>query len=135
MIGSRDEFDLTGRLAGLAEKDDEAVARYWHEKGNKLVIIKHGKEGSVAYNHDGARYLVKPFPVKLLKSFGGGDGYASAFFYGLMEGWPLEKALEFGSAEAAMLVAAHSCSAAMPGVQAVKDFIAEQFKGAVQPKF
>ena len=126
VIGSRDEFDLTGRLAGLAEKDDEAVARYWHEKGNKLVIIKHGKEGSVAYNHDGARYLVKPFPVKLLKSFGGGDGYASAFFYGLMEGWPLEKALEFGSAEAAMLVAAHSCSAAMPGVQAVKDFIAAE---------
>ncbi|MBQ1892389.1 MAG: 5-dehydro-2-deoxygluconokinase [Firmicutes bacterium] len=128
VIGSREEFDLTGRLIGLDKQDDISVARYWHDKGNKIVIIKHGKEGSVAYSADGTRYLVKPFPVKLLKSFGGGDGYASAFLYGLMEGWPLDKALEFGSAEAAMLVAAHSCSAAMPGAQAVSDFIAEEKK-------
>ena len=123
VIGSREEFDLTGRIIGLDKEDDIIVARFWHDKGNKLVIIKHGKEGSVAYSADGARYLVKPFPVKLLKSFGGGDGYASALFYGLLEGWPLDRALEFGSAEAAMLVAAHSCSAAMPGVQAVTDFV------------
>ena len=123
VIGSREEFDLTGRIIGLDKEDDIIVARFWHDKGNKLVIIKHGKEGSVAYSADGARYLVKPFPVKLLKSFGGGDGYASALFYGLLEGWPLDRALEFGSAEAAMLVAAHSCSAAMPGVQTVTDFV------------
>ena len=123
VIGSREEFDLTGRIIGLDKEDDIKVARFWHDKGNKLVIIKHGKEGSVAYSADGTRYQVKPFPVKLLKSFGGGDGYASALFYGLLEGWSLDKALEFGSAEAAMLVAAHSCSAAMPGSQAVTDFV------------
>ena len=128
VIGSREEFDLTGRLAGLDALDDREVAAYWHDKGNKLVIIKHGKEGSVAYCDDGTRYLVKPFPVKLLKSFGGGDGYASAFLYGLMEGWPLDKALEFGSAEAAMLVAAHSCSASMPSAEAVKEFIDKEKK-------
>lgn len=126
VIGSREEFDLTGRLLGLADKDDEDVAKYWHDKGNKIVIIKHGKEGSIAYNADSTRYQVKPFPVKLLKSFGGGDGYASAFLYGLMEGWSIDKALEFGSAEAAMLVAAHSCSASMPKADAVKQFIAEE---------
>ncbi len=126
VIGSREEFDLTGQIIGLDKEDDITVAKHWHDKGNKLVIIKHGKEGSVAYSSDGSRFLVKPFPVKLLKSFGGGDGYASAFLFGLMEGWPLDKALEFGSAEAAMLVAAHSCSAAMPNAKAVANFVCEE---------
>ena len=31
--------------------------------------------------------------------------------------------LEFGSAEAAMMVAAHSCSQDLPGTEQVKDFI------------
>ena len=35
-------------------------------------------------------------------------------------------ALEYGSASASMLVSAHSCSAAMPSLEAVEKFIAEE---------
>ncbi len=125
ILGSREEFDLTGKLI-CPGMDDEETARYWHKCGAKIVVIKHGKEGSTAYTDDGNNYSIKPFPVKLLKSFGGGDGYASAFLYGLMEGWDLQDCLEFGSAEAAMLVASHACSEDMPGVEAVKAFIKEE---------
>ena len=100
---------------------DEAVST-----GAKIVIIKHGKEGSTAYTNDGEKYKIKPFPVKLLKSFGGGDGYASAFLYGIFEGWDIIDALEFGSASAAMLVASHACSQDMPTVDAVKEFIKKE---------
>ena len=92
------------------------------------MVIKHGKEGSTAYTRDGGKFSIKPFPVKLLKSFGGGDGYASAFLYGVLEGWDIIDALEFGSASAAMLVASHACSEDMPSVEAVKEFIAEEKK-------
>ena len=57
----------------------------------------------------------RQFPVKALKGFGGGDGYAAAFLYGLLEGKELLDCLEMGSAEAAMLVASHACSADIPG--------------------
>ena len=60
----------------------------------------------------------------MLKGFGGGDGYASAFIYSLLQGKEIDKALEFATASASMLVAAHSCSAAMPSAQAVEEFIA-----------
>ena len=113
-------------LYARALKNDAETAAYWHGCGAKIVVIKHGKEGSTAYTNDGRNYSIKPFPVKLLKSFGGGDGYASAFLYGLMEGWDIQDALEFGSAEAAMLVASHACSEDMPGVEAVKKFIKEE---------
>ena len=56
----------------------------------------------------------------------GGDGYASAFLYGLLEGWDMWDALEFGSASAAMLVASHACSQDMPTVDAVKEFIKKE---------
>ena len=116
ILGSREEFDLTEALEGVCSSDEESAAR-WFGYGNKIVIIKHGKEGSVAYLSDGSAYKVKPFPVKMLKGFGGGDGYASAFIYSLLQGRSVPEA------SASMLVSAHSCSAAMPSAQAVREFI------------
>lgn len=124
MLASREEVDLTEALIE-AGRDDRQSADYWHKQGVKILVIKHGKEGSTAYTNDGKSYSIKPFPVKLLKSFGGGDGYASAFLYGLFEGWAIMDALEFGSASAAMLVASHACSEDMPTVENVKKFIQE----------
>lgn len=92
------------------------------QKGNKIVVIKHGKKGSTAYTADGA-YTIKPFPVTALKSFGGGDGYGSAFIYALLEGYDIMDCLEMGSASASLLVKAHGCSLFMPTVDEIKDFI------------
>lgn len=125
IIGSREEFDLTEGLMTPYSTDSETAKR-WLDYGNKIVVIKHGKEGSTAYTQDGKSYKIKPFPVKLLKSFGGGDAYASAFLYALLEGWEMIDSLEFGSASAAMLVASHSCSQDMPSAEAVKEFIKEK---------
>ena len=125
ILGSREEYDLTEKFIKVGMTDKETAA-YWHSQNAKIVIIKHGKEGSTAYTNDGESYSIKPFPVKLLKSFGGGDGYASAFLYGVFEGWEIIDALEFGSASAAMLVASHACSQDMPTVDAVKQFIADK---------
>ena len=57
------------------------------------------------------------------KTVGGGDGYTSAFLFGLLSGWDVDRCLEFGSASAAMLVASHACSQDMPNVKQVEDFI------------
>lgn len=122
VMGSREEFDLMEGLMAR-ESSDEETANRWLGFGNKIVIIKHGKDGSTAYTSDGGSYKIKSFPVKLLKSFGGGDAYASAFIYGLLEGWEIAEALEFGSASAAILVSSHGCSDDMPSVGEIKEFI------------
>ena len=106
--------------------DDLESAALWHSYGNKIVVIKHGKLGSMAYADDGSKYQVGTFPVQKLKGFGGGDGYASAFLFSLLKGKSLKDALEFATASASMLISAHSCSAAMPSEKAIEDFIAQQ---------
>ena len=122
ILGSREEYDLTEAIMGVCKTDEESAKR-WHSHGAKIVIIKHGKDGSTAYTNDGKSYSIKPFPVKAMKGFGGGDGCASAFIYSLLNGKSVPDALEFATASASMLVSAHSCSAAMPSAQAVQEFI------------
>lgn len=124
ILGSRKEFDLTEKLIGT-DGTDEATAEYFYSQGARIVVIKHGNKGSTAYTDDGEKYSIKPFPVKLLKSFGGGDGYASSFIYGLLEGKEIIDCLEMGSASAAMLVASHACSADMPTIVELTKFIKE----------
>ncbi len=126
ILGSRDEFNITERLLLQGNEDDGASARYWFSQNAEMIVIKHGKEGSNAFLASGEMYRVKPFPVKLLKSFGGGDGYAAALLCGLLEGWALEDALSRASASAAMLVASKCCSDDMPTMDALLAFEAEQ---------
>ncbi|MDR2635012.1 MAG: PfkB family carbohydrate kinase, partial [Clostridiales bacterium] len=126
IMGSREEFDLTEAFLGKGRSDRE-TADYWLGKGCKIVIIKHGKEGSTAHTARGD-YGIKPFPVKAFKSFGGGDGYGSAFIYGLLKGLPLIDCLELASASASMLVSAHGCSEFMPTPQELNAFIKAEKK-------
>ena len=127
VLGSRAEFDLMERLAGL-DGTDEASAAFWLAMQPQILVIKHGREGSSCYTAEGS-YRVRPFPVNAMKGFGGGDGYASAFLHGLMAGKSLPEALEMGSASAAMLVASHACSRDMPTEEALLAFIREKKAG------
>lgn len=123
ILGSREEYDLTEALLNLPGTD-EATAAYWQGQNAKIVVIKHGKQGSTAWVGE-ENYSIKPFPVQALKSFGGGDGYASAFLFGLFEGWQLIDCLELGSASASLLVGAHGCSSFMPTLEEVRAYIAK----------
>lgn len=120
ILGSKEEYELTQALIQEGLTDEETAALW--EKA-KIVVIKHGKKGSIAYTKDGGKYTIKPFPVEALKSFGGGDGYASAFIYGILNGWEIDQALELGSASASMLVSSHGCSADMPKIEEIQEFI------------
>ena len=124
ILGSREEFDLMEKLTGL-DGTDAASAAYWQKKGVSVLVIKHGKEGSFCYSASG-NYRVRPFPVKAMKGFGGGDGYASAFLHGLLSEKSLPEALTMGSASAAMLVASHACSRDMPREEQLLEFINEK---------
>ena len=47
---------------------DEESAAYWQAKHAKIVVIKHGMQGSTAYCDDGEKFSIKPFPVTARKA-------------------------------------------------------------------
>ena len=122
IMGSREEFNLTEKLI-KPNMTDEETASLWQSYNAKIVVIKHGMKGSTAYTCDGQKFSIKPFPVEARKNFGGGDGYASGFLYGLYEGWEIIDCLEFGSAEASMMVLSNNCSDSLPNEKEVLEFI------------
>lgn len=125
IMGSREEFDLTERLIRPGMTDEES-AIYWQNHNARIIVIKHGMKGSTAYTCDDKSFSIKPFPVNARKGFGGGDGYGSGFLYGLYQGWDVQDCLEFGSAEASMMVSSNNCSDSLPNPEQVKVFIKEE---------
>lgn len=123
LLGTREEFDMMERFDDNPERDDEVTASRWFSRRAKIVIIKHGKEGSIAYTGDGKGQRARSFPANVVKTFGAGDSYAAGFLYGLMEGWELEACMEFGSAAASIVISSHSCSDAMPTAAQVHAYI------------
>lgn len=122
IIGTREEFDMMEQFE-KEKNTDEQTAKRWFDHQAEIVIIKHGGDGSITYTKDGSSYTSGTFKTKVLKTFGAGDSYASAFIYGLMQNWDIPKAMEYGSASAAIVISRHSCSDAMPTTNEIDNFI------------
>nr|WP_106780764.1 5-dehydro-2-deoxygluconokinase [Lysinibacillus timonensis] len=122
IIGTRDEFNMMENL--YHEKfTDEETADKWFKHCAELVIIKHGGQGSIAYTPNGENVRSGIFETEVLKTFGAGDSYASAFLYQLMQGGTVEEAMKYGSASASIVISKHSCSDAMPTIEELEEKI------------
>lgn len=114
VIGTREEFDMMEKLLNYKESNDQVTAERWFSHHAQIVVIKHGGEGSISYTRDGKSHRRGIFKTKVLKTFGAGDSYASAFIYGLMQGLEIPQAMRLGGASASIVISKHSCSDAMP---------------------
>ena len=57
IIGSRDEINLTeGYDENATEPADHLIAEKYIAQGTRIVVIKHGKAGSIAYTADKKAY-------------------------------------------------------------------------------
>lgn len=123
IIGTREEFDRLEMFGRSGDRSDEATARQWFAHHAQLVVIKHGKHGSIAYGKDGSVHRGAIYPAKVIKTFGAGDAYAAGMIYGLMQGWDVGRSMGFGSACASIVISSHSCSDAMPTLGQVEAFM------------
>lgn len=124
ILGGRDEFNLMEYVTGPTDNDDAKTAEYWFGCHAKLVVVKRGEEGSYAFTADGQVHRGRTFPANVVKTFGAGDSFAGAFIYGLLNGFPVQKCQEWGSAAASIVVSSHSCSDAMPTAPQIEELIA-----------
>ncbi|MBZ5594386.1 MAG: ribokinase [Acidobacteriia bacterium] len=90
--------------------------------GPKAVIIKLGDEGCLA--HDGvAPRHVPAFPVEVKDTTAAGDTFNAALAVALAEGAPLEHALRFANAAAAISVTRLGAQASAPARREVDAFL------------
>jgi len=124
IFGGRDEFLLMEYMINRPNASDSEIADRWLQHTAKLVLIKHGGDGSIAYLADGSQYAGSIYPTDVVKTFGAGDSFAGAFLYGLMQGKVISVCQNMGAAAASIVVASHSCSDAMPTLEQIEGVIA-----------
>jgi 5-dehydro-2-deoxygluconokinase len=133
IIGTREEFDMMEQFESY-RGDDEKTAKKWFDYQAKIVVIKHGKDGSIAYTKEGEAFKGTIFPANVIKTFGAGDSYAAGFIYGLMQGWDIPKAMEYGAAAASIVISSHSSSEAMPTLAQIEQYIQQCKNGEIMTK-
>lgn len=131
VVGTRDEFDV---MENSKNGSNDDTVNHLFNHSPELIVIKHGVEGSYAYTKSGKVFRGQAYLTKVLKTFGAGDSYASAFLYALIKGKDIETALKYGSASAAIVVSKHSSSEAMPTVEEIEKLIADYSKETVTTK-
>ena len=81
-----------------------------------------GEKGSITFaNNEEIPWGI--FPVKPLKPTGAGDAFMGSLIGALLKNYDLQKALEIGSAAAAIVVTKVGCAPAMPDLDEVLDFM------------
>ena len=123
IIGTREEFDVLEGVDLPGNKDDGLTAKYWMEYQPTLIIIKRGRDGSVAYTHTGEQYIGEVFPVDALKTQGAGDSFLGGVVSSLVKGKDVVEAMRYGAGAAAIVVQVNSCADAMPTEEEIKAFI------------
>jgi sulfofructose kinase len=106
--------DIPGRL--MKEPDlEKSLPALRQRFGCRLTAATLGEEGVLAWDGKQFHYAAA-FRVQALDTTGAGDIFHAGFLYGLLEGWPLRRQLDFACAAAAL-----NCTAvgARGGIQSV----------------
>jgi sulfofructose kinase len=114
--------DIPGRLVGepdLRRSLPGVRSRF----GCHLAAATLGHQGVLAW--DGLRFHYAPaFQVTAVDTTGAGDIFHAGFIYGLLQGWPLPRQLEFACAAAALNCTSLGARGGIQSVENIKKLIA-----------
>jgi sulfofructose kinase len=109
----------------------KALTMIQAEYGTKLAAMTLGDLGSLAL-YQGRWYYSPAYEVTCADTTGAGDVYHGAFCYAILAGMPIEKALEFSNAAAAINCTAIGARGHIPELAEVQALIAKGKTGEVR---
>lgn len=116
------------KLTGIKVDNNEDAARAakaLHDKGIATVIITLGSKG-VWLSQNGEGKLVAGFRVKAVDTIAAGDTFNGALVTALLEGKPMDSAVRFAHAAAAIAVTRPGAQPSVPWRKEIDDFLAQQ---------
>ena len=105
LVGNEEEFAvLTDNLESYAVSCNQA---------DRVLIVKRGADGSSLFTNN-RRLDSGTYPVQALKPYGSGDAFLGNLIVALAKHQDWQKAIDTGSAAAAIVVTTRGCASAMP---------------------
>jgi sulfofructose kinase len=114
--------DIPGRLMG--EPDLRKSLPALRERfGCRLTAATLGEEGVLAW--DGTQFhYATAFCVQPVDTTGAGDIFHAGFIYGLLQGWPMPRQLDFACAAAALNCTAVGARGGIHSIDSIEHLIA-----------
>jgi sugar/nucleoside kinase (ribokinase family) len=108
----------------MAESDlEKALQKMQRRHGCVLAAATLGEEGALAW--DGAQFHRAPaFAVRVVDTTGAGDIFHAGFIHALLQGWPLQRQLDFACAAAALNCMAAGARGGIQPVDVIEDLMA-----------
>lgn len=111
--------DFPARLAGEPDLET-ALRRIKTRYGCKVTAATLGQDGVLAW--DGNRFYSRAaYRVPTVDTTGAGDIFHAGFIYGLLQGWVMERQLDFACAAAALNCTAVGARGGIQTVAAIED--------------
>jgi len=119
LISSR---DIPGRLTG--ESDLRKSLPALRERfGSRLTAATLGEQGVLAWDGKQFHYAAA-FCIQPVDTTGAGDIFHAGFIYGLLQGWPLQRQLDFACAAAALNCTAIGARGGIQSIDSIERLIA-----------
>src|SRR6266571_4134081 len=114
--------DIPGRL--MEEHDlKKSLPALKDRFGCRLTAATLGEQGVLAW--DGTQFHYAPaFRIEPVDTTGAGDIFHAGFIYGLLQGWPLQRQLEFACAAAALNCTAVGARGGIQSIAAIERLMA-----------
>lgn len=77
------------------------IARSLIDRGASTVLVTMGAEGCTVAQ-SGQAFSVRPPAVEVIDGYGAGAAFSAGVIYGVLNGWPLDKAAQFATAHAGL---------------------------------
>ena len=114
--------DIPGRITGEADLR-KSLPQVHRKYGFRLTAATLGEEGVLTWDGDKFHYAAA-YCVKVVDTIGAGDTFHAGFIYGLLQGWPLQRQLDFGCAAAALNCMGMGARGGIQGVARIEELMA-----------
>ena len=116
-IGNKEECEVA-----VGETEPMRAADALLERGVEIAVVKQGPKGVLAKTRE-ETIEVPPYFVDVVNGLGAGDSFGGAFCFGLLQGWPMKKILQFANVAGAIVASRLECSTAMPSQEEVEEVL------------
>ena len=114
--------DIPGRL--MEEPDLKKSLPALHQRfGCRLTAATLGEQGVLAWDGKQFHYAAA-FCIQPVDTTGAGDIFHAGFIYGLLQGWPLQRQLDFACAAAALNCTAIGARGGIQSIDSIEHLIA-----------
>jgi sugar/nucleoside kinase (ribokinase family) len=115
----------------MDEPDLERALKAMHRRYScRLTAATLGQDGVIAWNGEQLHYA-SAFCVPVVDTTGAGDIFHAGFIYALLQGWPLQRQLDFACAAAALNCTQVGARGGIQTVEAIEATMAAGMRYAV----